>query len=165
MLRLTLFRHGKSSWDDVDIDDFERPLAPRGLRDVPEMGRRLARLGNPPGLIISSPARRALSTARAIAREVGCREDRIVEESGLYLAAPQQILAILQRAAHAPEHILLVGHNPGFTDLANMLDEVRIDNMPTAAMLIVEFDVPRWADIVPAQARFIGFDFPKRRPA
>jgi phosphohistidine phosphatase len=165
MLRLTLFRHGKSSWDDVDINDFERPLAPRGLRDVPEMGRRLAALGKPPALIISSPARRALSTARAIAREVDCREERIVEEPGLYLAAPQQILAILQGAADAPDHILLVGHNPGFTDLANMLDDVRINNMPTAAMLIVEFDVPRWADIIPAQARFIAFDYPKKRPA
>lgn len=164
MLRLTLFRHGKSSWDDPEIDDFERPLAPRGLRDVPEMGRRLDRLGHPPGLIISSPAQRALSTARAIARELAHREDRIREEPGLYLAGPQQIIAILQRAADAPDHVLLVGHNPGFTDLANMLDEARIDNMPTAAMLIVEFDAARWADIVPAQARFIAFDYPKKRP-
>jgi len=164
MLRLILLRHGKSSWDDPALDDFERPLAPRGLRNVPEMGRRLARRGQLPDLIISSTAVRALSTARAIAREIAYREDRIVEAPDLYLASPRCMLAILRDTPSPTGTILLVGHNPGLTEFANMLDNVRLDNMPTAAMLCVEFDAPGWAGIDPAKARFAWFDYPKKQP-
>ena len=164
MLRLILLRHGKSSWDDPALDDFDRPLAPRGLRNVPEMGRRLARRGQLPDLIISSTAVRALSTARAIAREIAYREDRIVEAPDLYLASPRHMLAILRDTPSPAGTILLVGHNPGLTELANMLDDVRLDNMPTAAMLCVEFDASGWAGIDPAKARFAWFDYPRKQP-
>ncbi len=165
MLRLTLLRHGKSSWDDPELEDLERPLAPRGLRDVPEMGRRLAKRGELPGLILSSPALRALSTARAIAREIGYREDRIRQEPALYMASPLEILATLQRLGDPPQHLMVVGHNPGLTELANMLDEFHLDNLPTAAILSVEFDASDWGRIEPASARLLWLDYPKKRPA
>lgn len=165
MLRLTLLRHGKSSWDDPELEDLERPLAPRGLRDVPEMGRRLAKRGELPGLILSSPALRALSTARAIAREIGYREARIRQEPALYMASPLEILATLQRLGDPPQHLMVVGHNPGLTELANMLDEFHLDNLPTAAILSVEFDASDWGRIEPASARLLWFDYPKKRPA
>jgi len=164
MLRLILLRHGKSSWDDPALDDYHRPLAPRGLRNVPEMGRRLARRGQLPDLIISSTAVRALSTARAIAREISYREDRIVEAPDLYLASPQRMLEVLRETPSPTRAIMLVGHNPGLTELANMLDDVRLDNMPTAGMLCVEFDASGWAGIDPAKARFAWFDYPKKQP-
>jgi len=163
MLRLILLRHGKSDWDDPRLDDFHRPLAPRGLRDVPEMGRRLARRGLVPGLILSSTAVRAISTARAVARELGYREDRIVEEAQLYHAAPGTMLSIIGRAPADVGTLMVVGHNPGMTELANMLADVRIDHMPTAGMLCVEFDAPGWAAIEPAEARFAWFDHPKKQ--
>jgi len=164
MLRLILLRHGKSSWDDPRLDDFERPLAPRGLRNVPEMGRRLARRGQPPELIVASTAVRALATARAVAREIGYREDGIVEAPELYLAAPGEILSVIRKAPASAGTVMVVGHNPGFTELANMCDGVRLDNMPTAAMLCVEFDVRSWAEIEPAAARFAWCDYPKKQP-
>jgi phosphohistidine phosphatase len=163
--RLTLLRHGKSSWEDSELEDFDRPLAPRGLRNVPEMGRRLARRGELPDLILASPALRAISTARAIAREIGYREDSIRKEPALYLATPLEILAVLERAGGSASHLMVVGHNPGLTELANMLDDIRLDNMPTAAMLAVEFDTAGWDRIDPASARFLWFDTPKLRPA
>lgn len=165
MLRLILLRHGKSSWDDPQLDDFFRPLAPRGLRNVPEMGRRLAARGFPIKLIVSSPAVRARSTARGVARELGYREDGIVEEPSLYLASPDAILAVARRAPASADAQLVVGHNPGMTELANMLGDVRLDNMPTGGMLCVEFDAPSWADIQPAEARFAWFDYPKKLSA
>lgn len=164
MLRLILFRHGKSSWDGAGIDDFDRPLAPRGLKNVPEMGRRLARRGELPDLIISSTAVRALSTARALARETQYREDRILESPELYLAGTHEILEIICAAPAWARTLLIVGHNPGFTELANMLDGVRIDNMPTAGMLCAGFDAPDWTGIDPAEARFQWFDYPKKQP-
>lgn len=163
MLSLILLRHGKSDWGDPMLDDFDRPLAPRGLRNVPEMGRRLARRGPAPNLIVSSSALRAISTARAVARELGYREDRIVEAPSLYLASPNEMLSVARRTGADARVLMLVGHNPGMTDLANMMDDVRIDNMPTAAMLCVEFDAPTWAEIEPADAHALWFDYPKKR--
>lgn len=162
MRRLIILRHGKSEWDGPRLDDFERPLAPRGLRDVPEMGRRLARRGLAPDLIISSTAVRAFSTACAIAREIGYREDRIVGEARLYHAPPATMLGFVRRAPDDAQTLMVVGHNPGMTELANMLADIRIDNMPTAGMLCVEFDVPRWSEIDPDAAQFAWFDFPKK---
>lgn len=164
MLRLILFRHGKSSWDDPAGDDFSRPLAPRGLRSVPEMGRRLARRGPLPDLIVSSTAVRALSTARAVAREIGYREEGIVESPDLYLASPDTLLAVIHRVPASARTLMVVGHNPGLTELANMLGDVRLDNMPTAGMLCTEFDVQEWGGIEPARARFAWYDYPKKQP-
>lgn len=164
MLRLVLLRHGKSSWDDARLDDFERPLAPRGLRNVPEMGRRLARRGLVPDLVVSSPAVRALATARGVAREIGYREDRIREAPELYLASPDEILATVRATPAGVGALMVVGHNPGLTELANRLDDIRLDNMPTAAMLCVEFNTGAWADIRPAEAELCWFDYPKKQP-
>lgn len=165
MLRLVLLRHGKSSWDDARLDDFERPLAPRGLRNVPEMGRRLARRGIVPDLVVSSPAVRALATARGVAREIGYREDRIREAPELYLATPDEILAVIRATPAAVGALMVVGHNPGLTELANRLDDIRLDNMPTAAMLCVEFEASTWSDIRPDEAELCWFDYPKKHPA
>lgn len=165
MLRLILLRHGKSSWDDARLDDFDRPLAPRGLRNVPEMGRRLARRGPAPDMILSSPAVRAVATARGVAREIGYREDGIREMPELYLASPDEILGVIRSVPAGIDSLVVVGHNPGLTELANRLDDIRLDNMPTTAMLCVEFDVAGWADIRPAEAQLCWFDYPKKIPA
>jgi phosphohistidine phosphatase len=164
MLRLILLRHGKSSWDDTGLDDFDRPLAPRGLRNVPEMGRRLAQRGLVPDLVVSSTAVRALATARGVAREIGYREDRIREAPELYLASPDEILAVIRGTAAGIGTLMVVGHNPGLTELASRLDDIRLDNMPTAAMLCVEFTVPDWADIRPQEAQLCWFDYPRKQP-
>jgi len=162
MKTLSLLRHAKSSWDDPALDDFDRPLNPRGRRDAPEMGRRLKARGEIPDLIISSPARRALATARMVAREVGIPEARIIEEASLYHAGAGTILSIVRSLESLAGHLMLVGHNPGFNDVANSLSEARIDNLPTAALFQVEFDVDDWSDVAPGQGRFVRFDSPKR---
>lgn len=164
MLRLILFRHGKSSWDDPACDDFSRPLAPRGLRSVPEMGRRLARRRELPELIVSSTALRAISTARAVAREIGYREDGILEAPDLYLASPDAILAVIRQTPASAHTLMIIGHNPGLTDFANMFEDVRLDDMPTAGMLCAEFDAQDWSSIDPARAHFAWYDYPKKQP-
>jgi phosphohistidine phosphatase len=164
MCRLILLRHGKSSWDDAALDDFHRPLAPRGLRDVPEMGRRLARRGQVPDLVVSSTAVRALSTARAVARELGYREADIVETPALYHASPMEMLSIIRQTPPGIETLLVVGHNPGMTELANLLGGIRLDNMPTAGMLCVESDRADWSQFEPGRTRLAWFDYPKKQP-
>jgi phosphohistidine phosphatase len=161
MHRLTLLRHAKSSWDDPSLDDFHRPLNGRGRRNAPEMGRRLRDSSQTPDLLISSPATRAITTARMAAREMAYPEARIVEERGLYHAGAGEILRIVQSLETLARHVMLVGHNPGFTDLANRLSAVRIDNMPTASLFCVDFEIEQWSDAAAGEARFVYFDFPK----
>ncbi len=166
MKRLTLMRHAKSSWENDSLDDFDRPLNARGLRTAPEMGRRLRALDDPPELILSSPAARAIETARLVAGEIGYSESRILQAAGLYHASPAKILEILRSLETAAHHVMVVGHNPGMTEFANTLGDIRIDNMPTAGMLCVDLPAELWSDIDPDEAEPFYFDYPKKpRPA
>jgi phosphohistidine phosphatase len=162
MKTLTLLRHAKSSWADPTLDDFDRPLNPRGRRDAPEMGRRLKARGDTPDLIISSPARRALATARMVVREIAIPEDRIIEEPALYHASAGKIMSIVRSLESMAEHLMLVGHNPGFNDFANSLTDTQVDNLPTAAVFQVEFDVDDWSAVAAGKGRLVRFDYPKR---
>ena len=161
--RITLLRHAKSSWDEPGLSDFDRPLNPRGRRDAPEMGRRLMARGQTPDLLIVSPAKRAISTARMAARQMGYPEERIIQEPSLYHASAGIIFRIVTSLETLANHLMLVGHNPGFTDFANRLTTTRIDNMPTAALFCVDFDVTDWSDIQAADGEFVYFDFPKNK--
>lgn len=165
MKRLTLLRHAKSSWDDASLSDFDRPLNPRGRRNAPEMGRRLLENGQVPDLLISSPARRAISTARMAAREMGFPEERIIEEPALYHASSAAIIEIVHSLETLADHVMLVAHNPGFTDLANRLSTARIDNIPTAGVFCVDFDVDDWNEVRPHEGVFVYFDYPKNPAA
>jgi len=167
MKRLTMLRHAKSSWDDASLDDFHRPLNGRGRRNAPEMGRRLHEHGQKPDLLISSPATRAITTARTVAREMELEESRIIEDRALYHAAAGDILAIVRSLETLSGHLMLVGHNPGFTDFANRISSVRIDNIPTAGLFCVDLDIGDWSECDIGAGRFVYFDFPKndrRRP-
>ena len=86
MKRLTLLRHAKSSWKDPLLDDFDRPLNQRGERDAPVMGRRLQARGARPSMILTSPAKRALRTARLIAQAINYPAEFLQREAELYLA-------------------------------------------------------------------------------
>jgi phosphohistidine phosphatase len=163
-LHLILFRHGKSGWDEPALDDVLRPLAPRGLRDVPEMGRRLARRGPLPERIVTSTAVRALSSAQAVARELDYRADGIVEAPELYLASTRTLLEIVRGTPAPVRTLMLVGHNPGFTDFANQHGQIRLDNLPTAGMLCIGLEANKWSAVQPASGRLVWYDCPKRQP-
>ena len=153
---LLLVRHAKSSWKDAELDDIDRPLNERGIRDAPEMGRRLLQRSLIPDLIVSSPAVRALTTARAIAREVGCVND-VVIDNNLYGATPQDVLDIASVFDDGIQTAMVVGHNPTVTELANMFSGTPIDNVPTCGILVVE--AKAWSSL--DSARLLDFDFPK----
>jgi len=125
------------------------------------MGRRIHQRGEKPDLLISSPATRAITTARIVARETDFAESRIIEERALYHAGSGEILNIVQSLETLAGHLMLVGHNPGFTDFANRMSSVRIDNIPTAGLFCVELDIDDWSEFQDGAGRFVYFDFPK----
>src|SRR5258708_23117047 len=120
MKNLLLLRHAKSNWDDSSLPDFDRPLAARGERDAPRMGKALAKRGPAPEVIISSPAGRAKATVEAVIKAARFAIDAQYDEK-IYGASSAELLAVIRRIPDEFSSALLVGHNPGFEDLLSRL--------------------------------------------
>ncbi|MER8806080.1 histidine phosphatase family protein [Mesorhizobium australicum] len=120
MKQLLLLRHAKSSWDDPDLDDFDRPLAERGLKAARLIGRELAARDWLPDQVLVSPARRTRDTWRLVAAELPVHP-RVAFAEALYDAAAADILSQLRKADPSSGCLLVLGHNPGLEELAKRL--------------------------------------------
>ncbi len=161
MKTLALIRHGKSSWDDPERKDIDRPLNPRGRRNAPEMGERLAGRGQTPDLLLSSPARRARDTAGIIARAINYPESDLKLEHSLYLADSTTLLKLVHRLPAELDEVWIVGHNPDLTEFANSLGDFETDNMPTCAICRFSFEVSHWYEVKPGSGTLREYDTPK----
>ena len=121
MKRLTLMRHADARWKDSGVSDLERPLSRRGITAAEAMARRLAELGLVPELVLVSPARRAQQTAEILARELALPVRLLVREDSLYLAAPPELLRLARATGPLVQHLMIIAHNPGLTELAHEL--------------------------------------------
>ena len=165
MKTLYVVRHAKSSWDDPDKADFDRPLNDRGKRDAPRMGKRLKEKDIHPDLMLSSPAKRALSTCKRIAKELGYQKEKIKEDRLLYHAGDDQILSVLQNVNDKQTSVMIFGHNPGLTDFVNSLmsEEKNIDNIPTTGVVAFQLNVDSWKQVTWGIGKMLFFDFPKSK--
>jgi phosphohistidine phosphatase len=159
MKRLFLIRHAKSSWDDPSLSDRQRPLAARGKRDALRLARRLAKRYRRPDLIVSSPAVRALATARLIARKFGCR--RITVDARLYACKASDLLRIIRQLDDRHKRVMLFGHNPELSALARRFSD-QIQQLPTCAAARFKFDARSWTAIGPAALVAVALDCPRR---
>lgn len=157
---LVLVRHAKSSWDNIGISDFDRPLNDRGRRDAPEMARRLGQRQLRPDLLLASPARRAKKTADIFAEELGYA-GKIVWLDSLYLAPAHLFYEVINSIPDRDLHIAIFAHNPGITEFANELTTVKIDNIPTCGVFAVKVNVDSWSGFAAASKEFLFFDYPK----
>ena len=147
MKLLSILRHAKSSWGDSSLDDHDRPLNNRGLRDAPRMGALIRKQGLVPETILSSTARRARDTALAAAEAAGF-PDEVRFSRTLYGADPDTWLEALGELPDTVGHALVVGHNPGLEELLSLLvGEAQV--MPTAALAVVELPIQSWRDVNP----------------
>ncbi|MGY3904664.1 SixA phosphatase family protein [Aeromonas lusitana] len=160
---LILVRHGKSSWEE-DLPDRERPLAERGLRDAPMMGKRLAKAlaDNEvhPDLILSSPACRALSTARLLADVLAYRGE-IALDKRMYASDARTLLTVIGALDDGLRCVILVGHDPEFTELAHGFSS-EITRMPTCAIARFSFEGEPWSAIPTLAPTRVWFDCPKK---
>ncbi|MGB2908139.1 MAG: histidine phosphatase family protein [Candidatus Aminicenantaceae bacterium] len=162
MKRLYLVRHAKSSWRDPELDDFDRPLNKRGKRDAPFMGQRLSDADIQPDLIISSPAKRAAKTAKVIAAKIGYPAKHIQWRESLYGAGTLTLLQILYEIEDSVRQLMLVGHNPGLTLLAECLTGESVYNIPTAGVFAVDLTITSWAQAREGCGALVFFDYPKK---
>jgi phosphohistidine phosphatase len=158
---LLIVRHAKSSWKDPHLADHQRPLNKRGQKAAPEMGRRLQKRGVQPDIVVSSDARRAMDTAVSMAQRLGVPPKAIQKNPDLYHGAPDRILAIVHRFNDQWRQVMVVGHNPGLTEMANRFIPHAIANIPTAGVLELRFRTHSWHDIHRNNLKFSLFDFPK----
>jgi phosphohistidine phosphatase len=169
MKRLLLLRHAKAVPAEEPLADIARPLAPRGERDAQLIGGRLWQHHGRPDLILSSPATRAVQTARLIAPALEYPSGAMVLERRLYLAEPAKLVEVIAAQDAAVESMLVVGHNPGLTELVHeLLPSFPVDDLPTAAVVAVDYTgIADWTEIGGGAARLAFYDYPKnpREPA
>ena len=155
---LCVMRHAKSSWKDLSVPDFERPLARRGKRAARSMGHWLTRARPLPELILCSTATRAVQTCQLITEPLGS-SIKVHFEDGLYGASGTALLMRLRALPDKVKSVLLIGHNPGVQDLlielASEDDPARLDEVragfPTCAVATLRVS-GHWSELGPSSA-------------
>jgi phosphohistidine phosphatase len=168
MPRLLLLRHAKSSWDDAEVDDFDRPLNSRGRRSAPLMGRHCAQHNLVPQAILCSAARRTRETLSGLIPYLaGDIDIRILRD--LYMTSQDRHLDHIRGLSDASRTAMLIGHNPTMQDLAvrligsgnpSLIAEIE-DKFPTAAVAVIDFDLRTWREVADKTGRVVAFFRPR----
>jgi len=148
MKKLIFVRHGKAEDLDPDFSDFERSLTPKGKVVTRIMARKLRELEESTGIMVSSPAFRALETAFIFADEFKIDYENIKIKSLLYYKMNLKYLTeILSLASDDIDKITLFGHNPSFTDIPDRLCKEGCDFLPKSGVISISFDTGSWSEV------------------
>ncbi len=156
---LYVLRHAKSTWNQLELADHERPLAPRGRRAARALAGRMERLGISPKVVLCSTATRARETLEALAPALAAGVQVCLEDD-LYAAGVEELLIRLHRLPDSETAVLLVGHNPGLQDLVlelcgdgdpDELDRLR-EKFPTCALATLTVENCSWAELTAGSA-------------
>lgn len=161
MKSIYLVRHAKSSWEYEDVQDYDRPLKGRGIRDAHLVSQYLANQVDAPEALYSSPATRAVHTAMIFARNLQFPFSAIELNEDLYLCTDKFLLGFIQALDDKYSSVMIFGHNPTMTTFVNKCIEQRIDNVPTSGVACFQFDIARWAD-ASYSGQLSFFDYPKK---
>jgi phosphohistidine phosphatase len=160
--RLWLLRHAKAVPAETAPADFTRQLAERGERDARRIGERLASGSHPPARILASPAARARRTAEIVTEVLGQPSGGLVFDERLYLAAAGTLAAAVMATTNDLESLLIVGHNPGLSELAiDLAPELPLDDLPTSGIVGIDIETASWSELRTAGRHLRCFDFPK----
>jgi phosphohistidine phosphatase len=146
MKKLILMRHGKSSWKETNLSDFDRPLKKRGQRDVPLMAKLLQEEELVPELILSSPAARCRETVALANESFGLSEEKIIWIKDLYMADAEDYLEALEKYAGSEKTVMICGHNPSLEGLLQVVTG-NFDALSTAGVAYLKLDIHNWKDV------------------
>jgi len=166
---LAILRHAKSSWDQPNTDDFGRPLNDRGWKAARRIGRELRDRKVRFDLCLASPAARVRETLDGVAESYGEFAFPVRFERQMYLADPATLLDLVHGVPGDVENLLLVGHNPGLERVVALLTaddrsglRERVEHkFPTAALAVIDFAVPSWAEVKPASGKLVELILPR----
>ena len=162
MKYILFVRHAKSDWSDGTLSDFDRPLNRRGKHDAPLMARHLTKIECIPTFILSSPANRALSTAKIFAKELGIAESAIKTDENLYESFTAQLIASIAGLPDDHDVAAIFSHNPATTSAIAQFSEDYIGNVPTCGIGVISFEGKQWADLKPSNAKLSKLLYPKQ---
>jgi phosphohistidine phosphatase len=156
--RLTLVRHGNAEWKDASLDDFKRPLNKRGMKEAESIARRMVELDWVPDLVIASNAERTHATADILAKVL--QPKRVQFEERLYLAPVADILTVIRETGPLVTHLMLVGHNPGLTEAAQLLAPNETSDLGTACACSIVFKMDSWTEVSTGKAIESAYEAP-----
>ena len=160
MKTLYLIRHAKACKDIPNIADIGRPLAKDGEEQTSVIGKRLKKLKILPDVIYSSPAKRALDTAKLIAKEIGFPIKNIAVIASIYESSISRLLKVIKETDDSMGSVMLFGHNPDFFALADHLAPGSIEGFPTCGSLALQFNIDSWKKISSSQGKIVFFECP-----
>jgi phosphohistidine phosphatase len=161
MKRLVIVRHAKTEQGGYD-HDLKRELTDAGKDDAYRISGDLKNRDITPDYIISSPATRAITTARIFAEEFNFPKEKIVEKKGLYFDfTTQDFLDLIQEATDDVNTFFVFGHNPFMTIMAENLSKNFEGDMPTCSTVVLDFDVDKWSDIGARKGKLFLHLYPK----
>ena len=153
MKTLFIIRHAKSSWDHPGLPDYERPLLESGKTRTKKIIDYLIDQHVKTDLIMSSHATRAKETALMIAEGLKYPIDKIRIAEEIYNGNVDDAIYLLFGLSNETETVMIVGHNPTFTSLANLFLHEPIDWLPTSGVVCIEFKTEKWGNIIQAKKR------------
>lgn len=159
MKTLHIVRHGKSSWDLPDVSDIDRPLLEKGIQNNYCIAELLKSKFDKPGLVYSSPASRAIHTAIIFSKIMEVDFNNIKISENLYESETSTIINLIEKNSSEIKNILIVGHNPVFTKLANLYLPEYLENIPTSGVVTLQFDIKNWG-IIDKTPVATEFNFP-----
>ena len=162
--QLLVIRHAKAEEADFKKPDFKRALSQRGEKNAQEMAKRLKSKNLHPQILYSSPALRAISTARYFANELGIPQSEIIQDPEVYDALTGTLLQCINNMDDQNDFVALFGHNPSLTDLVNKLCGAYIYNIPTCGIALIQFPFDSWRMLSMGTGELIHYDFPKNEP-
>jgi phosphohistidine phosphatase len=163
--RLTLIRHANADWKNATVPDFDRPLNKRGLTEAEAIGKVLLEHNLVPDLLLVSPARRTQQTTEILMRKLALPVRRVKAVEALYLAAAGDIIALVaETTGPKVDHLAIVGHNPGLSEVARHFAPEGLDlaDLATGAACTLTFTAATWNSIAPPAAGAVQFEPPSK---
>lgn len=156
---LVLVRHGKSSWEYPNLSDFERPLKKRATLDAQLVGKAFLNVNIHTYTAFSSGANRAFSTAQLLTKHLGDQVSSLEVKEELYTFSGLEILKFIKETSNKIDHLMLFGHNPALTEIANQMGNQSFANIPTTGLVQLNFETHSWADAFQGKTQL--YLFPK----
>ena len=160
MKKLIIIRHSKSSWKDLSLGDFHRPLNKRGKTDGPIMANFLSSKINKICFLHSSSSVRTFETSKFFIDRI--KFNKIKYDDSLYHSSSFSILNLIRNYSDNFSSVAIIAHNPGLTNLINELTNIYIDNLPTTGIAEIDFNCLKWNDISLKNSNLIEIKFPKQ---
>ncbi len=162
MKKIYIIRHAKSSWKDLDMDDFDRPLKKRGKDDIKLVANWLKKRDIKPDIVLCSPAIRAKMTLKILKKVLDIKKEAIVFDRGIYMAKTRYLIELISDIDDRYDTLFLIGHNPSLSELAEYLCDMSMTDIPTSGVVAVKFDIDKWSKIKNKKGDMLFFVSPKK---